>query len=103
MALTSVTVTAQDDIPKVLGTATFSTSSGNGFTFTKTDFPATWVTLYSDNDFYFHQSDSQAVAAMQKVPAGTFYPFQVGKTRSIYCITASGSAVVVVTKVSDDG
>lgn len=106
MALTTVALAASDVLPTVAGSATFDTTDGNGFTFTKSDFPATWITLYSDNDFYFHQTNAQTAGSsgnMQKVPAGVFYPIMIGKTRSIYCKTATGSATVVVTETTHEG
>lgn len=107
MALTPVTLAITNALPTVSGSVALTTADTTGFTFTKTDFPATWVTLFSEQDFYFHQTDAQTASAtgnMQKVPAGTYYPIQVGTTRSLYMKCASGgTATVICTTVSHDG
>lgn len=99
MALTAVALAITDNLPKVAASFAITTADTGGFAFTKTDMPATWVTVTGDADWYFHQADSTATSAMQKVPAGQNWPFRVGKTLNLYCKTASGTTNLIATEI----
>lgn len=99
MALTAMTLAITDDLPKVQAVVALTTGDTKGYAFTKTDVPATWVTITGDADWYFHQSDSIAVANAQKVYAGQSWPFRVGKSLNLYCKTATSTANLTCTVV----
>lgn len=102
MALTSVDVASATQIPAVLSAAiAISTAAALGLAFANTSAKARFVEVVGDNDWYWHQSDSQVIANMRKVPAGVAYRLQLppGQTINLYALTATTANLVATVEL----